>query len=83
MMLSRPWEALRFHRQRARERELAAIEARARRRYSSDHRIYVDAERTILLTLYANGRLTVATRDDPDELWGPPIELMLDDVVWR
>jgi hypothetical protein len=38
--------------------------------------IYVNEERTVLVSIWANGNLvTVATRDHPSHTWGPPVYL--------
>ena len=38
-------------------------------------RLFVNAERTVLVRLWANGRVEVARRDSPDHTWGPPVYL--------
>ncbi len=42
----------------------------------NDQRIWVNEERTILVTAWtASETVTVAFRDDPSHTWGPPITL--------
>ena len=38
----------------------------------SDYRIWVNDERTLLVTMWPNGTVTVAERDHPSHTWGPP-----------
>jgi hypothetical protein len=38
-------------------------------------RIWVNEERTILVTQWDNGTIQVATRDHPSHTWGPPTTL--------
>jgi len=40
-----------------------------------DYRLFVNEERTVLVTLWASGVLTVATRETPAHTWGPPTYL--------
>ncbi|MBA2706563.1 MAG: hypothetical protein H0U59_01995 [Gemmatimonadaceae bacterium] len=35
-------------------------------------RIWVSPQRTVLVTLWESGQMTVATRTDPAATWGPP-----------
>lgn len=35
--------------------------------------VWVNEERTVLVMRYGDGRMTVALRDHPDAIWGPPI----------
>jgi hypothetical protein len=35
----------------------------------------VNAERTVLVRLYSNGKVEVATRETPAHTWGPPVYL--------
>lgn len=39
------------------------------------YRLFVNAERTVLVRLWPSGRVEVARRDDPDAIWGPPVLL--------
>ena len=39
-------------------------------------RIFVNLERTVLVTIWANGTVQVALRDEPGDIWGPPIEVV-------
>jgi hypothetical protein len=34
---------------------------------------WIDGERTVLVTQYDDGTMTVATREHPAAIWGPPI----------
>jgi hypothetical protein len=36
-------------------------------------RIWVNEARTILVTMWANGKVEVATRETPAHTWGPPV----------
>ena len=38
-------------------------------------RLFLNPERTILIFVYDDGRVKVATRPDPDAVWGPPVWL--------
>ena len=40
-----------------------------------DPTLLVDEKRTILVTIWRSGKVTIATREHSDEIWGPPIEL--------
>jgi hypothetical protein len=44
----------------------------------SGHRLYVNDARTILVTFWDSGEMTVAMREDPGAIWGPPIDLTED-----
>jgi hypothetical protein len=35
-------------------------------------RLWVNKERTVLVRLWANGTVEVATRETPSHTWGPP-----------
>lgn len=37
-----------------------------------DYRIWVNEDRTTLVTLWNSGTVEVATRETPDHTWGPP-----------
>lgn len=37
------------------------------------YRLWVNAERTVLVRLWPSGVVEVATRKTPDHTWGPPI----------
>lgn len=39
------------------------------------YRLWVNAERTLLVRLWDSGRIEVATREDSDATWGPPVYL--------
>lgn len=36
-------------------------------------RIFVNKERTVLVSVWQNGTMTVATREHPSHTWGPPV----------
>lgn len=41
----------------------------------SGYRIFLNEERTVLVTIWRTGEITVALRDDASGIWGPPIRL--------
>ena len=41
-------------------------------------KIWMNEDRTVLVRLWGSGRMHVATRDEPDAVWGPPVELKED-----
>jgi hypothetical protein len=40
-----------------------------------NYRLWVNAERTVLVRLWPSGVVEVATRPSSEHTWGPPIEL--------
>lgn len=36
-------------------------------------RLFVNLERTVLVRIWANGTVEVATREEPGDIWGPPV----------
>jgi hypothetical protein len=38
-----------------------------------EYRLLVNDERTVLVTVWPSGETTVATREDPGAVWGPPV----------
>lgn len=42
---------------------------------SSSYQLWTNEERTILVTLWEDGTMEVAFRDDPSHTWGPPVVL--------
>lgn len=40
-----------------------------------NHAMWIDKEQTVMFTVWANGEATVAFRDTPDDVWGPPLDL--------
>ena len=38
-------------------------------------RVYVNAERTVMVRIWASGTVEVSTRQHPAETWGPPVYL--------
>ena len=39
-------------------------------------RIWVNEERTVLVTMWDSGVVTVATRESSAHVWGPPIDVV-------
>lgn len=46
---------------------------------ASTHDLYVNPERTVLARVWDNGTVEVATREDTDRTWGPPVYLSRED----
>jgi hypothetical protein len=42
---------------------------------SSPDRLWVNDDRTVLVRLWADGTVEVATRETPAHTWGPPVYL--------
>lgn len=40
------------------------------------YKLWVNAERTVLVRLWDNGSMEVATRPDPGASWGPPVTVI-------
>ena len=40
---------------------------------TSTHELYVNRDRTVLARVWDNGTVEVATREDTDAVWDPPI----------
>jgi hypothetical protein len=40
-----------------------------------NYRLWVNAERTVYVRLWENGKLELATRPAPGDIWGPPVTL--------
>ncbi len=38
------------------------------------YRLWVNLERTVLVRLWDDGRVEVATRDSQEQTWNPPVE---------
>jgi len=54
-----------------------ADQARKERKENGpDHRLFVNAERTVLVTLWDTGTVDVATREAAYHTWGPPLRLV-------
>jgi hypothetical protein len=53
----------------------AALARQETQAASPQARIWVNEARTILLTQHPNGSFSVALRDEPDAIWGPPIDV--------
>jgi hypothetical protein len=41
----------------------------------TDYRLWVNKDRTILITFWADGLMEVAVRADSDAIWGPPVTM--------
>lgn len=54
-------------------------ETETKERIALTHELYVNAERTVLARVWSNGRVEVATREDSDAIWGPPVYLERED----
>lgn len=39
------------------------------------YRLWVNADRTVLVRMWDNGRVEVATRPEPGAIWEPPVTL--------
>ena len=39
------------------------------------YRLWVNAQRTVMIEMWENGEVTVATREHPSDTWGPPITM--------
>ena len=39
------------------------------------YRLWVNDQRTVMIEMWDNGTVTVATRDHPSHTWGPPVTL--------
>ena len=39
------------------------------------NRVWVNEERTVLVSMWPDGTVTVATRPDPHATWGPPVTM--------
>ena len=42
---------------------------------SEPYRLWVNPERTVLVRLWASGKVEVATRPTAEHTWGPPVYL--------
>jgi hypothetical protein len=40
--------------------------------------LWVNKERTVLVSWYPDNTMTVATREHPDAIWGPPVEVEME-----
>jgi hypothetical protein len=41
-----------------------------------DYDLYVNADSTVLVRIWEDGRVEVSTRSDPGAIWGPPIQVI-------
>lgn len=41
-----------------------------------EYGLWVNEERTVLVRVWADGKVEVALRETPDHTWGPPIHLL-------
>lgn len=48
-----------------------------------DEGLWVSADRTILVEVWGDGSVFVATRDAPDGIWGPPVIVLPEHVAPR
>jgi hypothetical protein len=39
------------------------------------YKVWLNSDRTVLLTIWDNGEVEIAVRDRPGETWGPPIRM--------
>jgi hypothetical protein len=44
----------------------------------SDYRLWVNADRTVLVRMWSNGEVEVCVRENPDAVWGPPVRVVED-----
>lgn len=44
-------------------------------RPAAGYRLWVNADRTVLVRLWDSGRVELATREDSSHTWGPPVAL--------
>lgn len=44
------------------------------------YRLWVNAERTVLVRLWDSGTAEVATRETEGDVWGPPVSLIEEEV---
>jgi hypothetical protein len=42
---------------------------------SLDYVIWLNPERTVMVTRWDSGEMEVALRDDPSQTWGPPVRV--------
>ena len=47
----------------------------------SSYRLWVSEERTVLVRMWADGKVEVATRETSDHTWGPPVWLTEEKVT--
>lgn len=40
------------------------------------YRLWVNEERTVLVRMWEDGKVEVATREHPSHTWGPPVMLV-------
>lgn len=45
------------------------------------YRLWVNQERTVLVRLWENGKVEVATRAHAEHTWGPPVELEEEEIA--
>jgi hypothetical protein len=45
------------------------------------YRLFVNVDRTYLVRVYPDGRAELAKRDDPGAVWGPPVDLVEENVL--
>ena len=42
---------------------------------NDDYRLWINKERTVFVRLWKDGSMEVATREEPWDTWGPPVDL--------
>ena len=42
---------------------------------SNGYRLWINKERTVFVRLWKDGSMEVATREEPWDTWGPPVDL--------
>lgn len=45
------------------------------------YRLWVNEERTVMVRMWENGKVEVATREHPAETWSPPVPCFEEKVV--
>lgn len=48
-----------------------------------NYRLWVNEERTILVRMWENGEVEVATRESADAIWSPPVDMREEPVRAR
>ena len=47
---------------------------------AANYRLFVNADRTVLVRVWNSGTVEVARRDHPSHTWGPPVYLTEEDA---
>ena len=45
------------------------------------YRLWIDADRLILLRVWGDGTMELATREQPEGTWGPPVRLHEEEIA--